>query len=156
MSIMGSPCSCKDSRYDDNGLMKAPAMFWAAMLLLTRPWWLGVLAVMSTPAAYTAPGTVWPDIKLQVIALTAGIPCMAMLFVYPVRGQWPILTRMVWGLILVALVAMLMADLEGMMSDVFGWWSVGGVFLGLDVACVIMLWPDRRMRAVFLQAEKQP
>lgn len=71
---------------------------------------------------------------------------MAMLFIYPLRGRSPRLSQVNYALILAAIVAMAVTDL---MIAPPGGWEAGWFFLCLDMACGVMLWPDRWLRAVF-------
>lgn len=72
--------------FDDNGLLKAPVLFWVGLVVLARAWWLAGLTAMMAPADNIQAGFLWPDIRLQLVALAAGIPGMAMLFYLPVAG----------------------------------------------------------------------
>ncbi|EAY4774541.1 DUF2919 domain-containing protein [Salmonella enterica] len=137
--------------FDDNGLLKAPFLFWAGLVVLARAWWLAVLVAILAPAGNTEAGFLWPDIWFQLTALVTGVPVLVMLFIYPLRGRWPALSRTVYVLILAALLVMVLADLAGLMVVPPGRWDAGWMFLCLDIACVVMLWPDRRLRSVFIQ-----
>lgn len=75
--------------FDDNGLLKAPVLFWVGLVVLARAWWLAGLMAMMAPAGNIQAGFLWPDIRLQLVALAAGIPGMVMLFIYPLRGRLP-------------------------------------------------------------------
>lgn len=137
--------------FDDNGLLRAPVLFWGGLVVQTRAWWLaGLVAIMDSSGNKEA-GFLWPDIWFQLIALAAGVPGLAMLFIYPLRDRWPGLSRAVYVLILAALFVMVLADLTGLMVVPPGRRDVGWMFLCLDMACVVMLWPDCRLRAVFIQ-----
>ncbi|EKS6154857.1 DUF2919 family protein [Salmonella enterica] len=135
--------------FDDNGLLKAPVLFWVGLVVLARAWWLAGLVAMMAPSGNTQAGFLWPDIRFQLAALAAGIPGMVMLFTYPLRERRPGLSRVVYVLILAALIVMVTTDLAGLVSS--GQWDAGWFFLCLDIATVVMLWPDRWLRAVFLQ-----
>lgn len=101
--------------FDDNGLLKAPVLFWAGLVVLARAWWLAGLMAMMAPAGNIQAGFLWPDIRLQFAALAAGIPCMAMMFIYPLRGRSPRLSRVNYALILVAIVVMAVTDMTGLL-----------------------------------------
>ncbi|EDW6066444.1 DUF2919 domain-containing protein [Salmonella enterica subsp. enterica serovar Oslo] len=135
--------------FDDNGLLKAPVIFWVGLVVLARAWWLAGLMPLIAPTSNTHDGVLWPDIRFQLVALAAGIPGMVMLFIYPLRERWPGLSRFIYVLILAALVMMLVTDLTGLMSEEM--WDVGWLFICLDIACFVMLWPDRWLRMVFLE-----
>ncbi|EAX3650658.1 DUF2919 family protein (plasmid) [Salmonella enterica subsp. diarizonae] len=135
--------------FDDNGLLKAPAIFWAGLIVLARAWWLSGLMVMMASAESISAGLLWPEPWLQFTALASGIPCIAMVFIYPLRERRPGLSRASYVLILLALFLMVLVDLTGLLTVPPGGWVIGWVFLCLDVACVVMLWPDRLLRAVF-------
>ncbi|ECG8633886.1 DUF2919 domain-containing protein [Salmonella enterica subsp. salamae] len=135
--------------FDDNGLLKAPVLFWVGLVVLARAWWLaGLLAMMATGGSLQA-GFIWPEIRLQLVALGAGVPGMVMLFVYPLRDRLPGLSRVTYVLTLAALFVMGLVNLTGLMTAPTGGWDAGWLFLCLDMACVVMLWPDRRLRTVF-------
>ncbi|EAA7989075.1 DUF2919 domain-containing protein [Salmonella enterica] len=135
--------------FDDNGLLKAPVLFWAGLVVLARAWWLAGLMAMMAPAGNIQAGFLWPDIRLQFAALAAGVPGMLMLFIYPLRERWPVSSRTLYVLILAALVLMTVTDLTGLMTVSPGAWDTGWLFLCLDMACAVMLWPDRWLQAVF-------
>ncbi|ENF9608371.1 DUF2919 family protein [Salmonella enterica] len=141
--------SCRPRDFDDNGLLKVPVLFWVGLGMLARAWWLSGLVAMMAPVGDIQAGFLWPDIRFQLVALAAGIPCMGMLFIYPLRDRWPAFSQANYVLILVALVVMAVTDLKGLMIVPPGTWDVGGVFLCLDIACMAMLWPDRWLRTVF-------
>ncbi|WP_139763045.1 DUF2919 family protein, partial [Salmonella enterica] len=67
--------------FDDNGLLKAPVLFWVGLVVMARAWWLSGLMVMMAPAGDTQVGFLWPDIGLRLAALAAGVPGMVMLFI---------------------------------------------------------------------------
>lgn len=136
--------------FDDNGLLKAPFLFWLGLVVLARAWWLTGLMIMMAPAGNMHTGFLWPDIRFQVAALAAGIPGMLMLFIYPLRERWPGLSRATYVLILAGLFVMTLVNLTGLMMVPPGGWDVGWFLLCLDMACVVMLWPDRWLRTVFL------
>ncbi|EAN8326090.1 DUF2919 family protein [Salmonella enterica] len=139
--------SLRPGDFDDNGLLKAPVLFWGGLVLQARAWWLAGLMAMMAPVGYMHAGVLWPDIRFQLVSLAFGIPGMVMLFIYPLRERWPGLFRAVYVLILAALVLMVVTDLTGLISAEM--WDAGWGFLFLDTVCTVMLWPDRRQRAVF-------
>ncbi|ASD90259.1 DUF2919 family protein [Salmonella enterica] len=141
--------------FDDNGLLKAPVLFWVGLVVLARAWWLAGLMAMMAPAGNIQAGFLWPDIRLQLVALAAGIPGMVMLFIYPLRGRLPRLSRVNYALILAAIVVMAVTDLTGLMIASPGGWDAGWLFLCLDMAGGVMLWPDLWLRAVFFDPFRQ-
>ncbi|EAR5683961.1 DUF2919 family protein [Salmonella enterica] len=145
----------RPENFDDDGLLKAPVLFWVGLVVLARAWWLAGLMAMMAPAGNMQAGFLWPDIRLQLVALAAGIPGMAMLFIYPLRGRSPRLSRVNYALILAAIVVMAVTDLAGLMIVPPGRWDAGWFFLCLDIACMVMLWPDRWLRAVFFDPPRQ-
>ncbi|EID6352404.1 DUF2919 family protein [Salmonella enterica] len=150
---MKHPLFFRPGDFDDNGLLKAPVLFWAGLVVLARAWWLTGLMAMMAPADNIQSGFLWPDTRLQLVALAAGIPCMAMMFIYPLRGRSPRLSRVNYALILVAIVVMAVTDLTGLLIVPPGGWDAGWFFLCLDMAGGVMLWPDRWLRAVFFDQE---
>ncbi|EAT5878031.1 DUF2919 family protein [Salmonella enterica] len=145
----------RPENFDDDGLLKAPVLFWVGLVVLARAWWLAGLTAMMAPAGNIQAGFLWPDIRLQLVALAAGIPGMAMLFIYPLRGRSPRLSQVNYALILAAIVVMAMTDLTGLMIASPGGWDAGWFFLCLDMAGGVMLWPDWRLRAVFFNPPRQ-
>ncbi|HBB6657811.1 TPA: DUF2919 family protein [Salmonella enterica] len=137
------------SDFDDYGLLKAPALFWIGLVVQARAWWLAGLMSMMDASGHASAGVLWPGFGFLLAALVAGVPGILMVFIYPLRGRWPGLSRSTYVLILVALFAMVVTELSGLMSVPHGQWEVGWVFLCLDMACVVMLWPDSRLRTVF-------
>lgn len=137
------------SDFDDDGLLKAPVLFWVGVVVLARAWWLTGLVSMMDVSGHASAGLLWPGFEFQLPALVAGVPGMVMVFIYPLRGRWPGLSRATYVLILAALFAMVVTDLSGLMSVSPWQWEVGWLFLCLDMSCVVMLWPDRRLRTVF-------
>ncbi|EBY2668967.1 DUF2919 domain-containing protein [Salmonella enterica subsp. enterica serovar Teko] len=136
--------------FDDNGLLKAPVLFWIGLVLLARAWWFVMLMNMTTSGDRWQLSSIWPDIRLQLVAFGVGIPGMVMLFVYPLRDRLPGFSRFTYVLILVALLVMVLVNLTGLMSAPPCGGETGWVFLCLDMANVVMLWPDARLRRVFL------
>ncbi|ECB1320178.1 DUF2919 domain-containing protein [Salmonella enterica subsp. enterica] len=145
----------RPGNFDDHGLLRAPVLFWVGLVVLARAWWLAGLMAMMAPAGNIQAGFLWPDLRLQLVALAAGIPGMAMLFIYPLRGRSPRLSRVNYALILAAIVVMAVTDLAGLMIVPPGRWDAGWFFLCLDIACMVMLWPDRWLRAVFFDPPRQ-
>lgn len=105
----------RSGNFDDNGLLKAPVLFWGGLVVLARAWWLAGLMAMMAPAGNLQAGFLWPDTRLQFVALAAGIPGMAMLFIYPLRGRSPRLSQVNYALVLAAIVVMAVTDLAGLM-----------------------------------------
>ncbi|HBZ9867751.1 TPA: DUF2919 family protein [Salmonella enterica subsp. houtenae] len=135
--------------FDDNGLLRAPRLFWAGIIVMARAWWMTGMVVMMSPTGNTQSGILWPDIRFQFIALVAGIPGIVMLFIYPQRDRWPGFSRASYVLILAALFVMVLADIMGLILLFPEVWTAGWLFFCLDVACAVMLWPDRRLKTVF-------
>ncbi|HHZ8254960.1 TPA: DUF2919 family protein [Escherichia coli] len=63
--------------FDDCGRLKTPVLFWSALAVLARDWWLSSLMVLTAHDS-----TAWPGIRLHLIALVAGVPGMARLFIH--------------------------------------------------------------------------
>ncbi|EMJ2324010.1 DUF2919 family protein [Salmonella enterica] len=148
--MMREPCRRPDD-FDDNGLLKAPVLFWVGLVVQARAWWLAGLMAMMAPAGNTGGGFLWPDFRFQLVSLATGVPGMVMLFIYPLRNRWPGLSRANYMLILLALFVMALVDLTGLMVASRREWDMGWFFLCLDTACVVMLYPDRWLWEVFLQ-----
>ncbi|EEP6990643.1 DUF2919 domain-containing protein [Salmonella enterica] len=104
---------------------------------------------MMAPAGDTQVGFLWPDIGLRLAALAAGVPGMVMLFIYPLRERYPGLARASYVVILAALLVMVMVDIAGVIAAAQPLWDMGWLLFCLDLSCMVMLWPDRRLRAVF-------
>ncbi|ECZ1416513.1 DUF2919 domain-containing protein, partial [Salmonella enterica] len=90
----------------------------------------------------------YPGDVSQWLGLFSGLPSLLMVFCYPVRGQLPFLARGLYLLMLMAVFVTGAGDCL-MMRLSPAQWEVGWFFLCLDVACMVMLWPDRWLRAVF-------
>lgn len=145
---MTGPSSRHPDDFDNNGLLKVPVLFWAALTVLARAWLLTGLMVMTVSSGNVQPGFLWPDLRFLIVALVAGLPGISMIFIYPLRGRWPGLSRANYVLILIALFVLGITDLVGLMT-VSPAWDTGWVFICLDVACVVILWPDQWLRMVF-------
>ncbi|EJB1425186.1 DUF2919 family protein, partial [Salmonella enterica] len=87
--------------YDENGLLKAPVLFWVGLIVLARAWWLTV-AAMTTPQGGQWLAQLYPGEVSQWPGLFSGLPSLLMVFCYPVRGQWPFLARGLYLLMLMA------------------------------------------------------
>ncbi|EBO9885287.1 DUF2919 domain-containing protein [Salmonella enterica] len=148
-SIMTIRATYRASDFDNDGLLKAPVLFWVGIVVLARAWWLAGLVSMMDASGHASAGVLWPGLAFQCLALAAGVPGMVMLFIYPLRGRWPGLSRANYVLILAALFVMTVTELSGLISVSPGQWEAGWMFLCLDVACMVMLWPDQRLRTVF-------
>ncbi|ENT3915452.1 hypothetical protein [Salmonella enterica] len=70
---------------------------------------------MMVPVGDIQVGFLWPGKRFQLVALAAGIPCMGMQFIYPLRDRWLAFSRANYVLILVALEVMAVTDLKGLM-----------------------------------------
>lgn len=147
--MSSSPLSNPDN-FDDHGQLKAPVLFWVGIIVLARAWWLSGLISLMTPDVNTDAGFLWPDIRFSLLALAAGIPGIIMLFIYPVRARLNVFSRAVYVLILAGVFVMLATDISGLVVS-RGSWDVGWIFLCLDVAGVVMLWPDSWLRTIFFQ-----
>lgn len=134
--------------FDERGLLKVPVLFWCGLVLLCRAWWLTGLA-MATERGGQWITPFYPDVGWQVQGLVAGVPAMAMLFCYPVRGDMPALARVVYVLMLLSVVVVTCGD--GVMASelTVALPEPGWLALCADLACLVCLWPDARLRAVF-------
>ncbi|EBV5086543.1 DUF2919 domain-containing protein [Salmonella enterica subsp. enterica serovar Ball] len=139
----------KAEDFDEQGLLKVPPLFWCGLLLQARAWWLTGLA-MATEHGGPWITFFYPDIRLQAAGLIAGVPALAMLFCYPVRGQLPGLARVVWLLMLLAPVLMAVAGGLALYRLPVPT-APGLVSLCADLACLVAVWPDRRLREVFFR-----
>ncbi|ECQ8982654.1 DUF2919 family protein [Salmonella enterica subsp. enterica] len=142
------------SDFDNNGLLKAPIVFWVGLVVLARAWWLTGLMAMVDSDWNTSASALWPDVRFQLIALAAGVPSIVMLFIYPLRERWPGVSRVTYLLILFSLFVMVLVNLTGVVMEPSGRRDVGEVFLCLDMACLVMLWPDKRLREVFFSIDR--
>lgn len=140
--------------FDDHGLLKAPWLFWCGALLQARAWWMTGLGMASEHGGQWL-SLVYPDTSLQMIGLAVGLPALVMLFCYPLRGSLPWLARGAYLLMLAALAIMMTGDISILVDTrqpvtvtVAGWSYVP------DLACLVSLWPDRRLRGVFFGPDK--
>ncbi|EAO1992442.1 DUF2919 family protein [Salmonella enterica] len=137
------------SEFDDNGQVKAPLLFWCGLLLQTRAWWLTVFSIgMGEHGGWLV--LIYPELRLQIFGVAAGVPALVMLFCYPARGNVPLLSRGVYVLILIIVVLMLVRDANYLIKELPYLWNEGWLELYADLACCVMLWPDSRLRTVFL------
>lgn len=134
--------------FDGNGLLKAPRLFQAGLVVLARAWWLTGLAMASGDDGRWL-AQVYPDMVLLWVGLSAGLPAFIMLFCYPVRAQFPGTVRAGYLLVLMAALAMTAGDGLMLMRLSPAQWGAGWLLMCTDAACLAMLWPDRRLRAVF-------
>lgn len=135
--------------FDERGLLKVPLLFWFGLFLLVRAWWLTGLAMVTEHGGQWM-SLFYPDIGWQVKGLVAGVPALAMLFCYPVRGDLPVLARIMYLLMLLSLI--LMAVCDGVVVSGLQGIHREPVLIALcaDLACLVSLWPDARLREVFL------
>ncbi|EAU2710384.1 DUF2919 family protein [Salmonella enterica] len=145
--MMREPCHRPDD-FDDNGLLKAPVFFWVGLVMLARTWWLAGLAIVSEHGGYWFV-QFYPDVTLQWPGLLTGLPALVMLFCYPVRSQFPGLVRVVFLLMLATALTAVVCDGLALARQAPEEQDVAGLLLCADVACLSMLLPDRRLRAVF-------
>ncbi|EIX3894677.1 DUF2919 family protein [Salmonella enterica] len=138
---------CHPGDFDDNGLLKAPVLFWVGLVVMARAGWL-MGAAMTTQQGGQWLAQLYPGDVSQWLGLFSGLPSLLMVFCYPVRGQLPFLARGLYLLMLMAVFVTGAGDCL-MMRLSPAQWEVGWFFLCLDVACMVMLWPDRWLRAVF-------
>lgn len=138
----------KANDFDDNGLLKAPVLFWIGLIVLMRAWWLTGMA-MTTEHEGRWLVLFYPDDVLQWLGLAAGIPGFVMLFCYPVRAHIPGLVRAAYLLMLIAALGTMGINGWTLMRLSPAQWDAGWVLLCLDTACLVMLWPDCRQRSVF-------
>ncbi|EIW8335913.1 DUF2919 family protein [Salmonella enterica] len=147
--MMREPCHRPDD-FDDNGLLKAPVLFWVGLVMLARAWWLAGLAIASEHGGYWFV-RFYPDVALQWLGLLTGLSALVMLFCYPVRSQFPGLVRVVFLLMLATALAAAVCDGLVLARQLLEEQDAGcWLLLCMDVACLSMLLPDRRLRAVFL------
>ncbi|ECJ9600540.1 DUF2919 domain-containing protein [Salmonella enterica] len=150
---MRSSLSCRPDDFDDNGLLKAPRLFWGGGIVLARAWWLTGLAMTSEH------GERWlvqfyPDAALQWLGLSAGLPAVIMLFCYPLRGQFPVLIRFAYLLMLTAALVTLTGEGVILLRMSPEQWDMGWFLLCADIACMAMLWPDRWLRTIFFRNDE--
>ncbi|MCU6261846.1 DUF2919 domain-containing protein [Escherichia coli] len=146
---MTRPRYWRESDFNDHGLLTVPLLFWCGLLLQTRAWWLTGLAMAAEHGTWLE--ALYPVTWLQVTGLAAGVPALAMLFCYPLRGTMPGLAKGVFGALLAGVVAMTVSDVALMLSLTPEKWETGWLMLCTDLACVVALMPDRRLRAVFIR-----
>ncbi|ENP9883693.1 DUF2919 family protein [Salmonella enterica] len=145
--MMREPCHRPDD-FDDNGLLKAPVLFWGGLVMLARAWWLAGLVIASDHGGYWLV-QFYPDVTQQWSGLLTGLPALAMLFCYPVRSQFPGLVRVVFLLMLATALAAAVCDGLALARQAPEEQDAVWLLLCADVACLSMLLPDRRLRAVF-------
>ncbi|HCM1955425.1 TPA: DUF2919 family protein [Salmonella enterica subsp. salamae serovar 9,46:z4,z24:z39:z42] len=134
--------------FDENGLLKAPVVFWCALFLQLRTWWLTGMVIL------TGQGSGWvalfyPDAGWQVPGLVGGVPALAMLFCYPVRAEMPFLARAAYLLMLAGVLLMAGCDVAVMAGAAGERHELVWLLLCADLACLTGLWPDRRLREIF-------
>ncbi|ENW6033187.1 DUF2919 family protein [Salmonella enterica] len=134
--------------YDENGLLKAPVLFWVGGIVLARAWCLTGAAMTSQLGGQWL-AQLYPGDVSQWLGLFSGLPSLLMVFCYPVRGQLPFLARGLYLLMLMAVFVTGLGDCLMLMRLSPAQWEAGWFFLCLDAACMVMLWPDRWLRAVF-------
>ncbi|EAV6566464.1 DUF2919 family protein [Salmonella enterica] len=134
--------------FDDHGLLKAPWLFWCGALLQARAWWMTGLGMASEHGGQWL-SLVYPDTSLQITGLAVGVPALVMLFCYPLRGSLPWLARGAYLLMLAALAIMMIGDISILVDTRQPVTVAGGLVVCADLACLVSLWPDRRLRGVF-------
>ncbi|EAO6410085.1 DUF2919 domain-containing protein [Salmonella enterica] len=136
--------------FDHHGRLRVPALFWLAVLLQTRAWWLTGLEIVAGSDLHLM-AVCYPDTGMLMAGLAAGLPAAALLFVYPVRGEMPVLARAGYLLLLAAVCLQLLMDVDGLFArqphEPVALW----LMLCADLVCGVVLWPDRRLRAVFFR-----
>ncbi|MGK0600914.1 DUF2919 family protein [Yokenella regensburgei] len=145
---MRQPLSCRSGDFDESGLLKAPRLFWVGSIVLARAWWLTGMAMTSESGGHWL-AQFYPDVDLQWLGLSAGLPAVIMLFCYPVRGLFPMLARSAYLLMLTAGMSVLVCEGLMLMRLSPAQWDTGWLLLCVNVACLVMLWPDRWLRTVF-------
>ncbi|ECD9534027.1 DUF2919 domain-containing protein, partial [Salmonella enterica] len=110
--------------YDENGLLKAPVLFWVGLIVLARAWWLTV-AAMTTPQGGQWLAQLYPGEVSQWPGLFSGLPSLLMVFCYPVRGQWPFLARGLYLLMLMAVFVTGLGDCLMLMRLSPAQWEAG-------------------------------
>ncbi|HAO0324324.1 TPA: DUF2919 domain-containing protein [Escherichia coli] len=146
---MTRPRFWRESDFNDHGLLRVPRLFWCGLLLQARAWWLTGLAMAAEHGTWLAP--LYPVTWLQVTGLVAGVPALAMLFCYPLRGAMPGLAKVAFGTLLTGVAVMVFSDVALKLSMTPAKWEAGWLVLCLDLACVAALWPDSRLRTVFFR-----
>ncbi|EPD0210837.1 DUF2919 family protein [Salmonella enterica] len=140
--------SRKAGDYDDNGLLKVPVVFWCGVLLQTRVWWLTGLGMASEHGGLWL-SLLYPDTTQQLTGLVASVPALAVLFCYPVRGHLPLLAKGIYLLMLFAVAVLTAGDVLMLAGLLPGEQETGWLSVCPDLACLVMLWPDKRLREVF-------
>ncbi|EEU7751403.1 DUF2919 domain-containing protein [Salmonella enterica] len=139
----------KAGDFDDHGLLKAPWLFWFGALLQTRAWWVTGLGI-ATEQGGRCLSLMYPDMAQQLTGLATGVPALAMLFCYPTRGSLPVLAKVAYLVMLIALFVMVGGDISLLTNDnLFSSANAGWLVFCTDLACLVALWPDSRLRAVF-------
>ncbi|EAA0699020.1 DUF2919 family protein [Salmonella enterica] len=141
----------RSSDFDDHGLLKAPWLFWCGALLQARAWWMTGLEMVSEPGGQWL-SLFYPDTDLQLTGLAVGLPALAMLLCYPVRGSLPWLARGAYLLMLATLAIIIANDISLIVDARPPAVYTGWLIVGADMICLVSLWPDHRMRAVFFHS----
>ncbi|EAA9303579.1 DUF2919 family protein [Salmonella enterica] len=135
--------------YDHNGLLTVPMIFWAAVVFSLKTWGLFLVAQACESRQLALFDGLYPSTTAIIIGLLLGVPAMALMFCYPLRGRIPRLAGMSY-------LGVIAATLLSMAYDAFAAYHADGAQAGLwmsilafDSACWLGLLPDRRIRAVF-------
>ncbi|EGN2452278.1 DUF2919 domain-containing protein [Salmonella enterica] len=135
--------------YDHNGLLTVPMVFWAAIVFSLKTWVLFLVAQACEGRQLALFDGLYPSAAAIILGLLLGVPAMALMFCYPLRGRIPRLTGVSYlGVIAAALLSMAydaFAAYQGDGTQAGLWMSI----LAFDSACWLGLLPDRRIRAVF-------
>ncbi|EMX9647914.1 TPA: DUF2919 family protein [Salmonella enterica] len=135
--------------YDHNGLLTVPVGFWVAVVFSLKAWGLFAVAQASEGRRLALFDGLYPSVTAVVIGLLLGVPAMALMFCYPLRGRIPRLAGMSY-------LGVIAATFLSMAYDAFAAYQTDGTQAGLwmsilafDLACWLGVLPDRRLRAVF-------
>lgn len=141
----------KAGDFDNHGLLKVPWLFWCGVVLEVRGWWLTGLGILTEHGGHWLSWW-YPDMVLQLTGLAAGLPALAMLFLYPVRDSLSWLAGRTYLLMLIAPVVMSAGDIGFMVNVRVQVTDTGWLALSADLVCLVSLWPDSRLRQVFFRS----
>ncbi len=140
--------------FDHEGCLRAPRVFWLAVGFVMKAWWLLGLAQAADQHDGSLLALLYPQLPDVITGLATGLAGWLVVVLYPLRSRFPRSARVSYLLLLCAgAVSVGYAGAQWVRETDDGQSMLWGGLLCAELACMVVLLPDRRLRQVFgLQA----
>lgn len=136
--------------FDHEGCLRAPRVFWLAVGFVMKSWLLLGLAQAADEHNGSLLALLYPQLPDVITGLATGLVGGLVVVMYPLRSQFPRCARVSYMLLLCAgAVGVCYAGAQWGRETDDGQSMLWCGLLCAELACMVLLLPDRRLRQVF-------